>query len=363
VIATAPNGSFVVVWEHDYDDNGVGQIYARGFDTDGNALFSQLTVNSVAAGQQRRPDVAIDDSGSFVVTWEDDQDDNGSYEILMRGFNENGTERFSARTVNTVSSGQQTRPTVACDANGNFVVAWEDDQDGNGFYQILARGFTAAGAQRLATFTVNSVSDGNQFNPAAAMDADGDFVVAWEDDQDDDGNFQIHARGFTASAGNRFTQRGINTTTTGQHTKPSIGMADNGDFAVAWEDDSDGNGFYQVHARGLSITGAQRFAVITVNSVSSGQQYAPSVGMRQNGLFTVAWQDDQDENGSYQVMARHFTALGAQSRADYTVNSDSSGQQRLPVTSIDEQGRVITAWEDDMDGNGKGLILVRNFSF
>jgi hypothetical protein len=45
------------------------------------------------------------------------------------------------------------------------------------------------------------------------------------------------------------------------------------------------------------------------------------------------------------------------------VNSDATGQQRLPVTSIDEQGRVITAWEDDMDGNGKGLILVRNFSY
>jgi hypothetical protein len=363
VIATAPNGSFVVVWEDDHDDNGVGQIYARGFDTDGNALFSQIVVNSVASGQQRRPAVAIDDSGRFVVAWEDDQDDNGFYEIMMRGFNANGTERFSDRTVNTVSSGQQTRPTVACDESGNFVVAWEDDQDGNGFYQILGRGFTAAGAQRIATFTVNSVSDGNQFNPAVAMDADGDFVVAWEDDQDDDGNFQIHARGFTASAGNRFTQRGINTNTAGQHTKPSIGMANNGDFAVAWEDDSDQNGFYQIHARGLSITGAQRFGVITVNSVASGQQYAPSVGMRQNGLFAVAWQDDQDENGAYQILARHFTALGAQSRADYTVNSDATGQQRLPVTSIDEQGRVITAWEDDMDGNGKGLILVRNFSY
>jgi hypothetical protein len=362
-IATAPNGNSVAVWEDDNDDNGVGQIHARGFDPDGNQLFSQLTVNVVSSGQQKHPDVAIDDSGRFVVVWEDDQDGDGSYEIRVRGFNANGSERFSDRMVNVVSSGQQTAPSVACDASGNFVVAWEDDQDGNGLYQILARGFTAAGAQRIAPFTVNSVSAGQQFDPVIGMDADGDFVVAWEDDQDDDANFQIFARGFTATAGNRFTQRALNTNTAGQHTRPSIGMANNGDFVVAWEDDQDANGFYQIYARSLSITGAQRFGVITVNSVSDGQQLAPDVSMRGDGAFAVVWQDDQDENDSYQILARDFTAAGAQNRADFTVNSDASGQQHLPVTAMDEQGRFLVAWEDDMDGDAKALVLVRNLSY
>ncbi|WP_437523184.1 metallophosphoesterase [Sorangium sp. So ce726] len=362
-VATAPNGNFVVVWEDDHDDNGVGQIYARGFDPDGNARFSQLAVNSVDSGQQRRPSVAVDDSGRFVVVWEDDQDDNGVYEIMARGFNANGSERFHDRTVNTVSDGQQSRPAVACDASGNFVVAWEDDQDGNGYYQILARGFTAAGAQRIATFTVNSVAAGEQFNPAIAMDSDGDFVVAWEDDQDDDANFQIYHRGFTATGGNRFAQRAVNTNTAGQHTMPSIGMANNGNFVVAWEDDQDDNGYYQIYARGFTITGTERFGVTTMNSVADGQQVAPSVGMRGDGAFAVVWQDDQDDNGVYQILGRDFTAAGAQHRADFTVNSDSSGQQRLPVMSMDDQGRFVVAWEDDMDGNEKALILVRNFNY
>jgi hypothetical protein len=362
-IATAPNGNFVVVWEDDNDDNGVGQIYARGFDPDGNAIFSQIAVNSVPAGEQRHPDVAIDDAGRFVVTWEDDQDGNGSFQILARGFNANGTERFHDMTVNTVAGGQQSRPAVACDSSGNFVVAWEDDQDGNGFYQILARGFTAAGAQRIATFTVNTVAAGEQFNPAIGMSNTGDFVVAWEDDQEDDGLFQIYHRGFTATGGNRFAQKAVNTNTAGQHTEPSIGMANNGDYVVAWEDDQDGNGSYQIYARGFTIAGAQRFAVMTVNTESAGQQYSPSVGMRGDGAFAVSWQDDQDGNGSYQVLARDFTAAGAQHRADLTVNSDSSGQQVLPATAMDDQGRFIVAWQDDMDGDGKNLILVRNLAY
>ncbi|WP_437817528.1 metallophosphoesterase [Sorangium sp. So ce1078] len=362
-IATAPSGNFVVVWEDDHDDNGVGQIYARGFDPDGNARFSQIAVNSVDAGQQQHPDVAIDDSGRFVVVWEDDQDGNGAYQVLARGFDANGSERFHDRTVNTVSGGQQSRPAVACDANGNFVVAWEDDQDGNGYYQILARGFTAAGAERIPTFTVNSVAAGEQFNPVIAMDSDGDFVVAWEDDQDDDANFQIYHRGFTATGGNRFAQKAANTNAAGQHTKPSIGMANNGNYVVAWEDDQDANGYYQIYARGFTITGVERFGVMTVNSVADGQQYAPSVGMRGDGAFAVVWQDDQDDNGVYQILGRDFTSSGAQNRADFTVNSDASGQQRLPVTAVDDQGRFVVAWEDDMDGNGKALILARNLNY
>lgn len=252
---------------------------------------------------------------------------------------------------------------MACDANGNFVVAWEDDQDGNGFYQILARGFTAAGAQRIATFTVNSVAAGQQFNPAIAMDADGDFVAAWEDDQDDDANFQIFHRGFTATGGNRFAQKAANANLAGQHTKPSIGMANNGNFVLAWEDDQDANGLYQIYARGSTIAGAQRFGVITVNSVAAGQQLAPGVGVRGDGAFAVVWQDDQDENGSYQILGRDFTVNGAQNRVDFTVNSDSSGQQTLPVTAMDDQGRFVVAWQDDMDGNAKALILVRNLNY
>ena len=42
------------------------------------------------------------------------------------------------------------------DSNGNFVVVWHDDNDNNGYYDILARGFNAIGNQRFADLTVNT---------------------------------------------------------------------------------------------------------------------------------------------------------------------------------------------------------------
>jgi predicted phosphodiesterase len=361
--AAASNGNFVTVWEDDRDGNGVGQIYARGFDKDGNARFTEKVVNSVAAGQQHRPAVAMDDLGNFVVVWEDDQNNDGSYDVYARGFNANGSQRFSDRVVNTVTSGQQTDPAIAMDAAGNFVVAWEDDQDGNNYYQILARGFTAAGAQRIAPLTVNSASAGQQFRPTVGMDAAGNFVVAWEDDQDDNGLFQVFARGFTSTGAQRFAQFQVNQQATGQHGKPSIALDSDGDFAVSWEDDQDNNGFFQIYARGFTPTGTQRFAQMAVNTVADGQQYAPSLAMDNSGDFVVAWEDDKDDNGSFQILGRGFTASGAQHRADFTVNSDSSGQQYSPSAAVDEQNRCVVAWQDDMDGDGNPLTLVRNASF
>ncbi len=52
--------------------------------------------------------------------------------------------------------------------DGKFVVVWEDDKDGNGYYQIYARGFNANGSQRFADMTVNSVASGQQRRPAIA---------------------------------------------------------------------------------------------------------------------------------------------------------------------------------------------------
>jgi hypothetical protein len=249
------------------------------------------------------------------------------------------------------------------DAAGNFVVAWEDDQDGNNSFQILARGFTSTGAQRIGDFTVNSVAAGQQLNPAIALDASGDFVIAWEDDQDDNNYFQIFARGFHSNGGNRISQFQVNTTATGQHGKPAIAMDTDGDFAVVWEDDQDDNGFYQIYGRGFAFAGAQRFGVFAVNSVSGGQQYAPAIAMDASGDFVVGWEDDQDENGSFQILGRGFNPNGSQRRADFTVNSDSSGQQYVPAIAIDEENRFVFSWQDDMDGDGLPLALLRNLKF
>ena len=85
----------------------------------------------------------------------------------------------SAATVNQFTSGDQQLPAAAGDAAGNSVIAWDSfGQDGS-LSGIYARRLDSAGNPLGAEFRVNTRTDNRQTNPAVAMNADGRFVVAW----------------------------------------------------------------------------------------------------------------------------------------------------------------------------------------
>jgi hypothetical protein len=366
-------GQVVLTWEDDRDRNGIGEIYLQTISLAGFLQGDEIVVNSVSAGQQLNPDLAVNGAGRMVVVWEDDQDGNGKYEILGVGFGPNLNQTLNLQEpnpVNSVSAGQQRRPAVAMDAAGNFVVVWEDDQDGNGKYQILARGFDANGVPRFSLEepnAVNSVSAGQQLRPDVAMDAAGNFVIVWEDDQDGNGRYEILARGFDANGTPRFSLQEptpVNTVSGGQQLKPAVAMDGAGNFVVVWEDDQDGNGKYQVLGRGFDSNGNPRFSLEepnAVNSVASGQQRQPAVAMDPaTGRFTVSWEDDQDENGKYETLARGFDSNGGQRFADVVVNTVSTNNQVDPTVALDGAGNSFVAWEDGRANQGSE-VFVRGF--
>jgi hypothetical protein len=83
--------------------------------------------------------------------------------------------------VNTFTVGDQDNVAIARDAAGNFVVVWEStDQDGDqdGIY---AQRFDSSGNRLGNEFQVNTFTRGNQSDPAVAMDATGNFIIAWID--------------------------------------------------------------------------------------------------------------------------------------------------------------------------------------
>ncbi len=86
--------------------------------------------------------------------------------------------------VDTFSTGdQQTsgNQAVAMDAAGNFVVVWQSQgQDGDG-WGVYGQRFDADGQRLGDEFRVNTTGVGDQTSPAVAMNASGQFLVAWND--------------------------------------------------------------------------------------------------------------------------------------------------------------------------------------
>jgi hypothetical protein len=403
--------------EHRFDfalDLAAPLVYA--YDDNGMRAFIDRTVNSASSGDQASPELALSADGSFVAAWEDDSssaDGSGNLDVLIRGFAPCGCESFADLAPSGDTSGDQREPALAADGRGNFVVAWADDTDDNGVYQVHARGFDASGAEIIPEFTVNSVGTGDQRDPAVAMAADGRFFIAWEDDQDRDGDAQILMRGFAADGSEIFADTSVHDDNSGERIQPSLAVDGSGNVVVAWQDDSDGNGSYQIHARGFTASGAARYSRVVVNSVAAGQQRNPSVGAESTGGFVVTWEDDQEADGDYQILARSFSAGGsaltewtvasggthrhpdlsmapggafaitwqadgdgngtyqikasswdsggAAWRADQTVNREASGQQTEPAVGLADDGTMVVLWTDDMDNNGVGQILAAGF--
>jgi hypothetical protein len=361
-VAHMAGGDWVGVWEDDsHGAEGVFQIHARGFNATGCQKWGRVVVNTTSAGQQINPAVAANGSG-FVAVWQDSSSAANRFDIRMRGFDAAGNGWPVERPVNTSSSGRQVNPAIAMNASGDFVVVWEDDTDGNGKYQIKVRGFDASGNERFAQRTVNDTAKGQQRRPSVAMRQNGAFVVTWEDDGGD-GIYEIKARGFSASGGitgpGTFTQRTVNASSDGQQRRPVIGMASNGNFVVAFEDNG-GDEWYQVKMRGFRADGSPRFSH-TVNTSSTGQQRRPGIAMHEDGRFVVTWEDSGDDD-VYQIKARAFRSDGTQLWSARTVNTLKAGQQRAPAISVASSGQFVVAWEDDLERNGRWEILARGCS-
>ncbi|NUQ63995.1 MAG: trypsin-like serine protease, partial [Pirellulales bacterium] len=102
-----------------------------------------------------------------------------------------GTPDFILRSVGgDMIPTDQKWSDVAVDADGDFIIVWTSDsqedngQQGNAGYGIYARRFDAFGQPLAAEFQVNVTVEGNQMLPSVDMDAYGGFVVAWQSEQD-----------------------------------------------------------------------------------------------------------------------------------------------------------------------------------
>ena len=97
--------------------------------------------------------------------------------------------------VNVVTAGNQNYSDIALDADGDFVVVWRSS-DGLSF-GIFARRFGSSGVAQGGQFQVNSYTTNEQSMATVDLEADGDFVVAWESDAQD-GKVSASSRGVSA---------------------------------------------------------------------------------------------------------------------------------------------------------------------
>jgi len=100
----------------------------------GDPLGPEFRVNTFTTSDQRRPSVAADGAGNFVVLWQSLSQDGAGLGVFGQRYASSGIPLGPEFLVNTYTSLAQAAPSVAADSFGNFVVAWQSlNQDGSGY--------------------------------------------------------------------------------------------------------------------------------------------------------------------------------------------------------------------------------------
>ena len=250
-------GDFVVSWHGDFEDGDGRGIFGQRYNSAGSAEGTEFQVNTYTTAFQEVPSVAMDAGGDFVVAWQGDREDGNGYGIFARRFAAPHTfaSAGSEFRVNTYTTSNQELPAVAMDAAGDSVVVWASTgEDGSG-YGIYGQRYNAAGVAQGTEFRVNSYTTDNQLWPSVAMDAKGDFVVAWQSNSQDGSSSGIYAQQYNAAGIAEGTEFRVNSYTVGFQGTPKVAMDSAGDFVISWS----GTGLGTISLRPAAIT--QRVSV------------------------------------------------------------------------------------------------------
>jgi hypothetical protein len=356
-VASNADGSFVVAWtSEDQDISGSG-IFAQRYDSAGRRLGTELHVNTYTTDTQFAPAVAIDATGDFVIAWTSYGQDGYDSGIYAQRFNAAGEPQGEEFRVNSTVFEHQRYPAVAMDATGDFVVAWESyGQDGS-FYGVFAQRYNALGEAQGFEIRVNTSTFGNQRGATVAMDSDGDFVVGWQSAAQDGSGYGVYARRYNAGGIAQGGEFRVNTTTAGNQQIPAVAIDSSGNFLVSWESYGQDGSFYGVYAQRYSAAGAPLGGEFRVNSTTSAIQRAPAVSMDGGGDFVVTWQSFGQDQSFYGVYAQRYSPAGSVVGTELKVNATTVGNQWFPAVAMDSSGDFVVAWETSgqygsSDGDG-----------
>lgn len=264
--------------------------------------------------------------------------------------------------VNTYTTGPQNSPSVAADADGDFVVVWvsygssgTDSSNGS----IQGQRYSAEGSPVGGELQINTYTTGQQLSPSVAVDADGGWVVVWSSygsTGTDDLESSIQGQRYLADGSPMGGEFQINTYTTEEQTVPFVAAGADGDFVVVWRSDgSSGSDLssYSVQGQLFMSDGSPIGGEFQVNTYTSGFQGHASVAADVDGNFVVVWTSAGSagtDSSEASIQGQLFMPDGSPIGGEFQVNTYTTRDQLYPSVSMDADGDFVVVWTSEGSG-------------
>jgi len=171
-IASDGSGGGIMTW-CDIRGSSYG-IYAQRVDGTGNMQWTSngITICDLPSSYQTQPGIAADGSGGAFIAWSDGR--NGQYEdIYAQRVDSNGTRLWQTDGLAiTVSSYDQTTPSIVSNGSGGAVITWRYDYRNGSDYNVYAQMVDARGRIGYLPPSIHSVVD-------VPSDQGGNVYLSW----------------------------------------------------------------------------------------------------------------------------------------------------------------------------------------
>jgi hypothetical protein len=325
----------------------------------GSVRAAEVQANVRTSGAQANAAVAAGAAGNAVIVWSSYYTTSGrSNDIFARRLDARGGFLGSEFLVNVVTQGNQTEPAVAIDPLGRCAIVWQgpglDQED------IFLRLFGPTGSALTDELLVNLGTAGRQLYPSVAAGGTGALAVAWESRE-------------TTAAGDRavvlvqrfdpngFRLGGPITVDTDVYgcRYPEVAMDGAGRFAVAWMRDRSS---HPIVARLFDAAGVPLTDPLEVNTAGISSLTRPSLAMNSRGYLLVAWDGHPQRASEDDIYTRLYDPNGVPRGAPVAVNTIRAGAQQLPQAAINDANEFVIVWEHDTgDANAATEIAARYF--
>jgi hypothetical protein len=364
-IAMDANGNFVVVWTSYYSSgNKSNEIRGRRFAADGSPIdANEFEINTIKAGNQKEPSVAMDAAGNFVVAWQGPQAiGDVNEDIFARRFDANGQPVADEFRVNTHTDGRQLSPAVAMDNNGKFIIVWEcldmSQPERKTIHGQLYDRFGSKIKNELVISDQPSICR----HPNIVMNNSNEVIAVWTGGST---YYYVYIRNFPAD-GNEpsFGSKKVDDEKFSTLTEASITIDDRGNYIIAWDGrcaDCNNENIYikRFHWSHAPLHNQQ----FVVNTRRTGDQTNPSAAISEDS-FIVVWEGDaESQSGQKDIFGQRFVNQGEEIGPpiplgdEFQINVYEMNDQRYPAVAMRENGEFVAVWQSyGQDGSGYGIF-------
>lgn len=335
-VSTGANGDTAVLIRDSARGNA---SFVRRYDAAGQALTTEEWFVGFGANG-----VAVSGSGNFAIMRS--ASDGSGQGIFVTLYNRAGSVTVPEFRVNDVTAGEQYAGTIAMNANGQFVVSWRQ-WVGSGMDHLVKR-YQANGVP-VAPATVVRTTPYGTIGSEVAIDSQGNFVVTWSElITPNSNNFDVFARRYASTGVASGPAFRVNTYTTGQQVSSWVAMNATGNFVVAWTSyGQTGTNSWNVYAQRYNATGTMLGGEFKVNVETSYNQPTVGVALASNSSFVITWDtDNRAVIPSVQpyVLARSYATTGTPIGAPFAVSTTANMYNGFPYAATDPEGNTFIAW-------------------